>query len=95
MYQIRYTRQFEKDIRSCKQKGLSLDVLWDVVELLAEDGTLPDSFRPHLLQDEYAGCWECHIDDNWLLIWRQDNYQLTLLLTNTGTHEELFHPTAD
>ena len=43
MYQIRYTRQFEKDIRSCKQKGLSLDVLWDVVELLEEDGRILDT----------------------------------------------------
>ncbi len=92
MYKIRYTKRFEKDLTLCKQKGLPLDALWDVVEILAEQGSLPDSFSPHQLKDEYSGCWECHIDDDWLLIWRQDNYQLTLLLTNTGSHEELFHP---
>jgi len=46
--------------------------------------------QPHMLHDKYAGCWECHIEDDWLLIWRQNDKQLTLLLTDTGTHTYLF-----
>ena len=47
-------------------------------------------FFPHQLAGRYAGLWECHIEDDWLLIWRQDDRQLTLLLTDTGTHLDLF-----
>lgn len=90
MYMIRYTKRFNKDLVRCKRNGLNLNALWDVVEILIETGKVPASCRPHRLQDEYAGCWECHIDDNWLLVWRQNDERLTLLFTNTGTHEELF-----
>ncbi len=43
-----------------------------------------------MLHEEYAGLWECHIEEDWLLVWRQNDKRLTLLLTNTGTHKELF-----
>ncbi|MBR1426381.1 MAG: type II toxin-antitoxin system mRNA interferase toxin, RelE/StbE family [Paludibacteraceae bacterium] len=52
---------------------------------------MPDEFRPHILTEEYAGLWECHIEDDWLLIGKQNNKQLTLLLTDTGSHDYLFH----
>ena len=55
-----------------------------------EEGKLPDYYNPHLLHDEYAGYWECHIEDDWLLVWKQNDRKLTLVLTNTGSHEELF-----
>ena len=64
--------------------------LKDVVDLLVEDGRVPEEYKPHLLHDKYAGLWECHIEDDWLLVWRQNDNKLTLLLTNTGSHQELF-----
>lgn len=64
--------------------------LRDVVDLLSEDGVLPDEYDSHLLHEEYAGLWECHIEEDWLLVWRQNDNKLTLLLTNTGSHEDLF-----
>lgn len=67
-----------------------MSLLGDVVRLLEAEGSLPDYYKPHPLHDEYAGLWECHIEDDWLLVWRQNNDKLTLLLTNTGTHKELF-----
>lgn len=90
MYYLRYTRRFKRDLARCKKAGLDLEELWSVVEILVEKGTLPEGCNPHRLKDEYAGCWECHIDDDWLLVWRQNDERLTLLLTNTGTHQDLF-----
>ena len=95
MYAIKPSKRFEKDLKRCEKRGYDMRLIKEVITLLAETGTLPATYRPHKLSGDYVGCWECHIDDNWLLIWRQDNDKLTLLLTNTGTHEELFHPTAD
>lgn len=90
MYTVRTTQEFDKDVKRCKQQGCDMQLLKDVVDLLVEEGCVPESYRPHMLREEYAGLWECHIEENWLLVWRQNDKQLTLLLTNTGTHEYLF-----
>ena len=90
MYTVSTTEQFERSFKRCRQKGKNPQDLWDVVAILMEDGCLPDVFKPHLLTDKYAGYWECHIEDDWLLVWKQNDKHLTLLLTDTGTHKELF-----
>ena len=68
-----------------------MTLLWEAVRLLMEDGALPESYNPHMLRDEYIGYWECHIEDDWLLIWKQNDRKLTLILTNLGSHSELFN----
>ena len=90
MYTLRTTQEFDKDVKRCKKNGRNMQLLRDVVELLEENGSVPESYKPHMLHDEYAGLWECHIEEDWLLVWRKNDKRLTLLLTNTGTHKELF-----
>ena len=90
MYTVNITPQFRRDANKCKRKGKRMELLWEAVRILVREGVLPESYKPHMLRDEYAGLWECHIEDDWLLIWRQNDKQLTLLLTNTGSHEYLF-----
>ncbi|KKR82049.1 MAG: Toxin-antitoxin system, toxin component, RelE family, partial [Parcubacteria group bacterium GW2011_GWD2_40_9] len=46
------------------------------------------SLRPHKLKGEYGGCWECHIESDWLLIW--EFYPDRILLIRTGSHADLF-----
>ena len=62
----------------------------EVVTLLAKTGTLPSRYRPHKLTGDWQGFWECHIQPNWLLIWEQHEKELILILTDTGTHSDLF-----
>ena len=64
------------------------DIVWKHMELA--NGRNGNRYFAIKLTEEFAGLWECHIEDNWLLIWKQDNKQLTLLLTDTGSHESLF-----
>ena len=90
MYTVRTTQLFDKDVKRCKRQGRNMQHLKDVVDLLVENGCVPEEYKPHVLRDQYAGLWECHIEDDWLLVWRQNDDKLTLLLTNTGTHAELF-----
>ena len=90
MYSIDTTEQFERSFRSCIRQGKNPQDLWDVVDMLAENRELPEVFKPHLLEGRLANFWECHIEDDWLLIWKQDNKRLTLLLTDTGSHISLF-----
>ena len=39
---------------------------------------------------DYANCWECHLQSDWLLVWMQNETELIILFTNTGTHSDLF-----
>lgn len=89
-YQIQTTRKFEKDVKRCKKRNLDIDRLIAVVDILRSSSSLPPEYRPHKLSGKYAGLWECHIQSDWLLIWSQDDTELTLLLTDTGTHADLF-----
>ena len=90
MYELSYTSRFLSAAKRCKKQGKDMNLLWEAVRLLMEEGCLPDSYFPHLLHAEYAGYWECHIEDDWLLIWKQNDKKLTLVLTNLGSHKELF-----
>lgn len=90
MYTLKYTGQFKKDLKRCQKRGLNLSLLQKVIEILQETGSLPSEYKPHLLSGQFAGCWECHVKPDWLLIWEQDDKELTLLLLNTGTHSDLF-----
>ena len=67
-----------------------MDAFKEVVNLLMADGKLPLRYKPHKLKGLYAGKWECHISPDWLLVWDQNDTELTLLLIDTGTHSDLF-----
>ena len=64
--------------------------LKEVIAILESKGELPPRYRPHILSGRYAGKWECHLRPDWLLIWDQNDTELTLLLIDTGTHSDLF-----
>ena len=89
-YKIIYRKNFERDYARCKRRGYDMALLKNVVTLLAETGTLPARYKPHKLSGKYKGCWECHIKADWLLVWQQNDRELILLFTNTGTHADLF-----
>lgn len=90
MYSIEYSGQFKKSLKLAKKRGLPLESLYLVISILAEKGGLPQEYRPHLLSGKYSGIWECHIKPDWLLLWKQNDEELILLLLNTGSHSDLF-----
>ncbi len=90
MYEVIYTGQFKRSLKLCVRRGLDVTIFTKALDILQAKGELPQEYKPHKLQGKYKGCWECHIEDDWLLIWRQNDKQLTLLLTDTGTHLYLF-----
>lgn len=90
MYRLEYTTNFKKDLKTCKQRGLELHLLQRVIDILQETGTLPNQYRPHKLSGKFEGLWECHIKSDWLLIWQQNDTELVLIMTDTGTHADLY-----
>ena len=67
-----------------------LSKLQKVIEILAEEKTLPAKYKDHSLTGIYQDFRECHILPDWLLIYRIDKDILTLVLSRTGTHSDLF-----
>ena len=62
----------------------------EVVSILAEGKELPAKYRNHPLHGNYEGWIDCHIQSDWLLIWKYKNDELILCLLETGTHSDLF-----
>ena len=90
MYVITTTNRFERSLKLCKKRNYDLSKLKEVIDILQSNGKLPIQFKPHKLTGNYKDCWECHVKPDWLLIWKQNETTLTLLLLDTGTHSDLF-----
>ncbi len=88
MRRISQRTQFRNDLKRQKRRGKDIEDLIAVVELLAQDGTLPPGYRPHQLTGEWKGTWECHIETDWLLIYEVTANEVVLI--RTGTHADLF-----
>lgn len=91
MFKIRFRKQFRKDYkRIIKQPGHTPELFQKVLDYLAREQLLPSKYRDHALSGNYAGFRECHILPDWLLIYKVETDILTLTLTRTGSHSDLF-----
>jgi mRNA interferase YafQ len=72
--------------------GKDINKLLDVVDKLATKEKLEPKYKDHqLVNDEiYNNCRECHIEPDWLLVYKYNENELILLLINTGSHNEVF-----
>lgn len=89
-YEVKFTNQFKKDLKLAKKQNRDLDRLFDIVNILADGGTLDAKYRDHDLSGNYKGIRECHIEADWLLVYEIQNDVLVLMLYRLGTHSELF-----
>ncbi len=89
-YEVKYTSQFKKDLKLAKKQSKNLDELFDVVDKLANDIALDSKYRDHNLYGEYASYRECHIEPDWLLVYKKNNGIMVLLLYRLGSHSDLF-----
>lgn len=90
MYNIVSSTKFKKDLKVAIKRGYDMRLLDEVVSELANGETLPDKNKDHALVGNFAGCRECHITPDWLLIYEIDDGELLLYLTRTGSHSDLF-----
>jgi mRNA interferase YafQ len=90
MLKVRFSSKFKKDFKLIKKRGYDTDLLEDVITLLRQETPLPEKYDDHALRGDYIGHRECHITPDWLLIYKIENDILTLSLTRTGTHSDLF-----
>ncbi len=84
------SNRFKKDLKLAKRRGYDLDLLDDIVERLAAREQLPAKNHDHELTGVFAGFRECHIQPDWLLVYRIEEDDLILFLSRPGSHSDLF-----
>jgi mRNA interferase YafQ len=86
--EIRTTTAFERDLRRVNRQGKDLDKLETIVNILQAEEKLPARCRPHPLRGIWAGHWDCHVEPDWLLLYKVAGE--ALILVRTGSHADLF-----
>src|SRR6476646_9827041 len=82
------TKEFRRDLKRCQKRGKDLSKLHALLEALRHRRRLAARHRDHSLAGEWNGWRDCHIEPDWLLIYRQTDDEL--LLARTGRHSDLF-----
>ncbi len=82
------TSQFKKDVKKQIKKGKRKNKLIEVVKILLSGQCLPEKNKDHPLRGSWKGRRDCHIEPDWILIYRMTDDEL--LLERTGSHSDLF-----
>jgi len=85
---IRYTAQFKKDFKLAQRRGRNIKLFKEILTALANDQPLDVRYRDHALMGRYSGTRECHVQPDWLLIYRLTEEEVTLV--RLGSHADLF-----
>jgi mRNA interferase YafQ len=83
-----YTNRFGKDLALAKKRGKDTDKLKKVIALIVAEQPLPPRLRDHVLVGKYTGRRECHIEPDWLLVYKLESG--AVIFERTGTHADLF-----
>ena len=89
-YKLVLSSRFKKDLKQCVRRNFDISKMDYVVEMLISGKKLPEKYRDHNLTGNWSTHRECHIEPDWLLMYRIENDLLVLTLTRTGTHSDLF-----
>jgi len=88
MCEIVRTSQFKRDVKKALRRNKKTEKLKTLIRRLVRGETLSDKYQDHPLRGDYAACRDCHIEPDWILIYRIDGNELHLI--RTGTHADLF-----
>ena len=88
MLEVFVTNTCKKDLKKAKKQNRDFSKFQNVVTLLQKGTPLPPSYKDHQLTGNYKHYRECHIEPDWLLMYKIENYELQL--ARVGSHSELF-----
>ena len=89
-YAVKPTSKFRNDYKLMEKRGMEMSLLDEIISLLAKGESLPEKNRDHALVGNWSGHRGCHIQPDWILIYRIYEKVLVLSLTRTGSHSDLF-----
>ena len=88
-YASYYTGKIRKQLKLLKKRGYDMGLFKKIVDMLLDGVPLPPKHRDHPLRGDRLGYRDCHIQSDWVLIYKIDKKILTLILCETGTHSDL------
>ena len=88
--EIVWTSQFKKDYKLAMKRHLDLELIDEIIRTLSRGESLPSKNKDHALLGRWRGYRECHIQPDWLLVYKVDKDELILNLLRTGSHSDLF-----
>jgi len=88
MRTIRRDIHFKRDVKRMLKHNKDMNKLREIISLLVDSEQLPEKHKDHSLKGTLKDCRECHIEPDWLLIYRIEGSELCLL--RTGSHTDLF-----
>ena len=83
-----YTNQFGKDLKRMERRGKALSKIKKIIRKLVDEERLEAKFKDHKLVGNYKGRRECHIESDWLLIYKLMDAEI--VFERTGSHSDLF-----
>ena len=83
-----YTKQFEKDLKRCQRRNKRMEKFKLVAETLIAGDELDSIHRDHKLIGNFVGRRECHLESDWLLIYKLEEDRI--IFERMGTHADLF-----
>ena len=89
-YEIQKTTQFKKDFKLALKRNCDIKKLQNIITILANGEQLPESCYDHPLKGDYSGYRECHVEPDWLLVYKITESVLILTLYRIGSHSDLF-----
>jgi len=84
------TKQFEKDFKRMQKRDKDIAKIKTVMRKLANEEPPEKRYREHKLIGEYEGHRECHIEPDWLLIYKVNKKAKTIIFERTGSHSDIF-----
>lgn len=88
MLSVYFHKQFKKDLKSCKKEGKDIDKIKVVINKLISEKKLHSKNNLHKLLGNYKDRFECHIEPDWLLIFKKEKD--IIIFERTGSHSKLF-----
>ena len=91
-YHVQYTSRFKKEFKKVLKQGKDENLFLEVLNVIANGKELAEKYKNHkLINDKiFKECYECHIQPDWLLVYKVQDNELVLLLFATGSHSDLF-----
>ena len=85
-----YYGSFRRDCKHMKKQNKHMNKLAEVMNILINDQPLLPKHENHPLHGNFINWWECHIEPDWLLIYRIEKTRKEVIFYRTGSHSDLY-----
>ena len=90
LFEISRTNQFKRDFKRITKRNYDVSKLEKFLTILVSGKVLPEKYKVHPLSNNFKGYFDCHIEPDWILLYKKDESNRIITLVRTGTHADIF-----